>query len=203
MKKSFVLMLVLLLMVSVIGLTSISAKTITIAMIPKSLDNPVFLDSKVGGQEEAKKLGVEFIWTGSNQADAASQVTVIEGLIQKKVDGMVISCNDAGALKQSNVGIAISDDSNSFTPSSDVIMNGEKVSELDRYLNVCKGSITIVKLTFLISFLYNVVGLTFAVTGKMNPLFAALIMPASSITVISFTTVSTWILGKKYFKKQA
>ncbi len=99
MKKSVVLMVVLLLMVSVIGLTSISAKSITIAMIPKSLDNPVFLDSKVGGQEEAKKLGVEFIWTGSNQADAASQVTVIEGLIQKKVDGLVISCNDAGALK--------------------------------------------------------------------------------------------------------
>ncbi|WP_265429431.1 heavy metal translocating P-type ATPase [Chryseobacterium sp. YIM B08800] len=110
--------------------------------------------------------------------------------------------NDAGALKQSNVGIAISDDSNSFTPSSDVIMNGEKVSQLDNYLNVCKGSITIVKLTFLISFLYNVVGLTFAVTGNMSPLFAALIMPASSITVISFTTISTWILGRKYFKKQ-
>ncbi|HEX7870878.1 MAG TPA: HAD-IC family P-type ATPase, partial [Chryseobacterium sp.] len=110
--------------------------------------------------------------------------------------------NDAGALKQSNVGIAISDDSNSFTPSSDVIMNGEKVSQLDNYLNVCKGSITIVKLTFLISFLYNVVGLSFAVTGNMSPLFAALIMPASSITVISFTTISTWILGKKYFKKQ-
>ena len=109
--------------------------------------------------------------------------------------------NDAGALKQSNVGIAISDDSNSFTPSSDVIMNGEKVSQLDNYLNVCKGSITIVKLTFLISFLYNVVGLTFAVTGNMNPLFAALIMPASSITVIFFTTISTWILGRKYFKK--
>jgi Cu+-exporting ATPase len=38
--------------------------------------------------------------------------------------------NDAGALKQSNVGIAIADDTNSFTPSSDVIMNGEKVVTL-------------------------------------------------------------------------
>ena len=110
--------------------------------------------------------------------------------------------NDAGALKQSNVGIAISDDSNSFTPSSDVIMNGEKVAQLDSYLNVCKGSMTIVKLTFVISFLYNIVGLSFAVTGHMSPLFAAILMPLSSITVISFTTVSTWILGRKYFRKQ-
>ncbi|WP_294263891.1 heavy metal translocating P-type ATPase metal-binding domain-containing protein [uncultured Chryseobacterium sp.] len=111
--------------------------------------------------------------------------------------------NDAGALKQSNVGIAIADDSNSFTPSSDVIMNGEKVVTLDRYLNVCKGSIKIVKITFIISFLYNIVGLSYAVTGHMHPLFAALIMPASSITVVSFTTLSTWILGRKYFKNQA
>lgn len=111
--------------------------------------------------------------------------------------------NDAGALKQSNVGIAIADDSNSFTPSSDVIMNGEKVVTLDRYLNVCKGSIKIVKMTFIISFLYNIVGLSYAVTGHMHPLFAALIMPASSITVVSFTTFSTWILGRKYFKNRA
>ena len=111
--------------------------------------------------------------------------------------------NDAGALKQSNVGIAISDDTNSFTPSSDVIMNGEKVSQLDNYLNVCKGSMTIVKLTFVISFLYNIVGLSFAVSGNMDPLFAAILMPLSSITVISFTTLSTWILGRKYFKKTA
>ncbi|WP_283420516.1 heavy metal translocating P-type ATPase [Chryseobacterium profundimaris] len=111
--------------------------------------------------------------------------------------------NDAGALKQSNVGIAIADDTNSFTPSSDVIMNGEKVVLLDKYLNVCKGSMAIVKMTFIISFLYNIVGLSYAVTGHMHPLFAALIMPASSITVVSFTTLSTWILGRKYFKKSA
>lgn len=111
--------------------------------------------------------------------------------------------NDAGALKQSNVGIAIADDTNSFTPSSDVIMDGEKVVLLDKYINVCKGSMTIVKMTFIISFLYNVVGLSYAVTGHMHPLFAALIMPASSITVVSFTTLSTWILGRKYFKKHA
>lgn len=107
--------------------------------------------------------------------------------------------NDAGALKQSNVGIAISDDSNSFTPSSDVIMNGEKISMLDRYLNVCKGSMTIVKMTFGISFMYNIIGLAFAVTGHMDPLFAAILMPISSITVILFTTFSTWLLGKKLF----
>lgn len=76
-----------------------AAKRLTIAMIPKSLDNPVFLDAKDGGEAAAKELDVDFIWTGSNTADAGNQVSVIEGLIQRKVDGIIVSCTDAGALK--------------------------------------------------------------------------------------------------------
>jgi ribose transport system substrate-binding protein len=100
MKKYSVVLLVVMMLVSVLSLTSVQAeKRLQIAMIPKSLDNPVFLDAKVGGEKAAKALGVDFIWTGSNTADAANEVTVIEGLIQKKVDGIIISCNDADALK--------------------------------------------------------------------------------------------------------
>lgn len=108
--------------------------------------------------------------------------------------------NDAGALKQSNVGIAISDDSNSFTPSSDVIMNGEKIPDLDKFLALAKDAITIVKITFIISLCYNVIGVSFAVSGHMHPLFAAIFMPLSSVTVVTFTTLSTWIRSSKYFR---
>ena len=108
--------------------------------------------------------------------------------------------NDAGALKQSNVGIAIADDTNSFTPSSDVIMNGEKVPELDKYLNLSKDAMTIVKITFVISLLYNVIGLSIAVLGHMSPLVAAILMPISSISVVAFTSAATWLRSTKYFK---
>lgn len=91
--------LIILALIGVLLLIPVQAKTLTVAMIPKALDNPVFLDAKTGGEAAAKELGVNFIWTGSTTADAGSQVSVIEGLIQKKVDGMVISCTDAGALK--------------------------------------------------------------------------------------------------------
>ena len=108
--------------------------------------------------------------------------------------------NDAGALKQSNVGIAVADDTNTFTPSSDVIMNGEKLTKIKNYLDLCKDAMTIVKATFIISFLYNIVGLSFAVTGNMSPLFAAILMPISSITVVAFTSAATWLRSMKYFR---
>ena len=108
--------------------------------------------------------------------------------------------NDAGALKQSNVGIAIADDTNSFTPSSDVIMSGEKLADFAKYIKYSKDAMTIVKVTFGISFMYNIVGLGFAVTGHMSPLFAAILMPISSISVVAFTSVATWWRSSKYFR---
>ena len=133
--------------------------------------------------------------------DPESKLNYIKTLQDKgeKVAMLGDGLNDAGALKQSNVGIAVADDTNSFTPSSDVIMNGAKIPLLDRYLNLSKDAITIVKITFVISFLYNIIGLTYAVIGQMSPLFAAILMPISSITVVAFTTVATWLRSTKYF----
>lgn len=74
-------------------------KQLTIAVVPKALDNAIFLDAKDAAEKRGKELGVNIVWVGSAKSDAAEQVSVLEGLIQKKVDGILVSCNDADALK--------------------------------------------------------------------------------------------------------
>jgi Cu+-exporting ATPase len=44
-------------------------------------------------------------------------------------------------------------------------------------------------MSFALSLLYNVVGLAFAVTGNLLPIVAAIIMPLSTITIVSFVTL--------------
>ena len=55
---------------------------ITIAVVPKSLDNAIFLDSQAAAEAKAKELGINLQWVGATTSDAGQQVTVIEGLIE-------------------------------------------------------------------------------------------------------------------------
>ena len=97
--------------------------------------------------------------------------------------------NDAGALAQSNVGIAISENVNVFSPACDGILDASEFEKLNYFLKLSKKSITIIKMSFTISLIYNVVGLAFAITGNLQPLVAAIVMPLSTITIVSFVTL--------------
>lgn len=96
--------------------------------------------------------------------------------------------NDAGALAQSNVGVSVSENVNVFSPACDAILDAGEFSRLNYFLKLSHKSILIIKMSFGLSLLYNVVGLTFAVTGNLLPLVAAIIMPLSTITIVSFVT---------------
>lgn len=105
--------------------------------------------------------------------------------------------NDAGALQQSDVGVSVVDDVYSFTPSSDAIINGDKLKKLGDYLAYTKYNIFVVKFSYIFSLIYNTIGLGFAITGHLKPLVAAILMPLSSISVVLFVTLLTSLRGRK------
>ncbi|MCF0058013.1 heavy metal translocating P-type ATPase metal-binding domain-containing protein [Dyadobacter sp. CY356] len=124
--------------------------------------------------------------------------------LQKKEQRNVLmigdGLNDAGALRQSNVGLAVSDDINNFSPACDAIVEGNQLGKLPSFINLAKLGQRIIKISFAISLLYNVFGLSFAVAGKLSPLIAAILMPVSSITIVLFTTIATNISAAKWMK---
>ena len=105
--------------------------------------------------------------------------------------------NDAGALSQSDVGISVTDDVSNFTPACDAIIDSGQLKNISTFLRFSKSSLKIIHLNFLISFFYNLVGLSFAINGMLSPLIAAVLMPVSSISVVLVATLATNFIAKK------
>ncbi|HLP35212.1 heavy metal translocating P-type ATPase [Lacibacter sp.] len=95
--------------------------------------------------------------------------------------------NDAGALKQSDAGIAVTESTNNFTPASDGILEADRLNRLSSYLKFSKANKQVVLASFVLSIVYNIIGLTFALQGILSPLVAAILMPSSSISIILLT----------------
>ena len=127
------------------------------------------------------------------------KMEVVDRLQQNGAQVMMVGdgLNDAGALKKSNVGVSLAEDVNAFSPACDMILAAEQFSLLDRFMNFAHDCKRIVIISFVISFLYNIVGLTLAVQGLLSPVSAAILMPISSISVVGFSTLATWQASRK------
>jgi P-type Cu+ transporter len=105
--------------------------------------------------------------------------------------------NDAAALKQSDVGVAVIEQAGAFSPASDIILEASQVPRLSKILALARDSARIVRLSFGISALYNVAGISIAAAGVLSPVICAILMPLSSISVVLFACGATnWAASK-------
>jgi Cu+-exporting ATPase len=104
--------------------------------------------------------------------------------------------NDAGALKESNVGITIADNVYHFSPACDGILDSDRFRQLPGFIQFSRTAMKIVRAGFIISFIYNIIGISFATAGLLTPLLSAILMPLSSVTAVAFATFTTLLMAK-------
>jgi Cu+-exporting ATPase len=105
--------------------------------------------------------------------------------------------NDAGALKESHVGITIADNVYHFSPACDGILDSDRFRQLPGFIQFSHTAMHIVKAGFILSFIYNIIGISFAAAGLLTPLLSAVLMPLSSVSAVAFATFATLFMAKR------
>lgn len=164
--------------------------------------NTTYQLSMLSGDNDHQKVELETFFSSGEllfQQSPQEKLQYVRSLQEEGKKVMMIGdgLNDAGALKQSNVGVAVAEDINAFSPACDVILGAEEFPQLDRILRFAKQCKYIVIVSFIISFLYNSLGLAFAVQGTLSPVFAAILMPVSSVSVVGFVSLSVWFYAMR------
>jgi P-type Cu+ transporter len=104
--------------------------------------------------------------------------------------------NDAGALMQSDVALTIANKAYQFSPASDALLEAGKFGMFDKFISFTHIARRIVRISFAISSVYNLIGISIALTGRLSPVIAAILMPASSVSAVAFATLATRLAGR-------
>jgi Cu+-exporting ATPase len=80
-------------------------------------------------------------------------------------------------------------------------LKGSALPQLRRYLNYTKFGLQLIKASFLLSLVYNGIGLSYAIQGNLYPLIAAVLMPINSISMLVIANVGMNLKGQKLTRR--
>ena len=92
--------------------------------------------------------------------------------------------NDAAAIARATVGVGVKGGAEACLAAADVFLARPGLGPLVELIEGAERTLRVIRRTLALSLAYNVAGATLAVTGIINPLIAAIMMPVSSLTVV-------------------
>jgi len=141
-------------------------------------------DNKRSAGHIAKQLGIDDYEAEVLPEDKSNLIARYQK--QGEIIAMVgDGINDAPALAQANVGIAIGTGTDVAIETGDIVLMKGDLMGVVNAIKLSKATIKTIKQNLFWAFIYNTVGIPLAAIGWLNPMFAALAMAFSSVSVIS------------------
>ena len=147
-------------------------------------------DNKKTALSIGKEVGIEEVIAEVLPKDKSLEVSKLKD-IGYKVCMVGDGINDAPALMNAHIGIAIGSGTDIAIESASVILMKNDLFDIPKFFKLSKNTIRNIKQNLFWAFLYNVIGIPFAMGvfylfggSLLNPMIAALAMSFSSVSVI-------------------
>jgi Cu2+-exporting ATPase len=132
----------------------------------------------------AEKIGVEPA-AARGAATPEDKLDAVREAAQETSVAMVgDGVNDAAALAAATVGIGVHGGAEAALAAADVYLGRPGLEPVVDLLRGSRRTLGVIRRNLVFSLTYNVIAVTFAITGHMSPLLAAILMPLSSMTVV-------------------
>lgn len=140
-------------------------------------------DNEITARAIAEKVGIKEVIANVLPENKAKKVEELQkgGMVCFIGDGI----NDAPALKQSNVGIAMGSGTDIAIESGDLVLANSSLIGVVQAIKLSKATFRKIKQNLFWAFAYNVVAIPLAIGGVLHPVVAEIAMALSSITVVT------------------
>lgn len=138
-------------------------------------------------RRSAERIGQALNWPVLAELSPAEKATAVRAA-REQFGGVIVvgdGVNDAPALSLADVGIALGCGADVTRNAADVCLIGDELSSLPWLIELSQATVRTVKGNLAWAFGYNTFGVCIATTGWLHPAFAAFLMVASSLFVIS------------------
>jgi P-type E1-E2 ATPase len=121
------------------------------------------------------------------EASPATKARIVQDLQQagKRVALMGDGVNDAPALAQANLGIALGTGADIAIGAAPIVLVSGALSKVEDVFRLGATATRVVRQNLFWAFFYNIVGISLAVSGVLTPIFAAAAMLLSSTSVVA------------------
>lgn len=156
----------------------------------------------LSGDTEQSAAVMSELFQASEMAFQCSPNDKVDAVLEARRGGRAVcmvgdGLNDAAAMQTADVAIAVSDETSTLVPACDVIIRGADIAAVPSLFKLGRFMKSLIWLNLWVSMVYNALGLTVALMGIMSPVFVAILMPVSSLTVIGISVAGARIAVRR------